>query len=256
MSEIGALVERFGGVLSVTINRPDRRNAIDFDTARRIEAAMDELDDDEGLRVGVISGAGGTFCAGMDLKAFAASGQRPRTQRRGAFGLVTLPPRKPLIAAVEGNALGGGFELVLACDLIVAGQTARFGLPEVSRGLTAAAGGLVRLPERIPHHLAMEAALTAQPITAVRCHELGLVNRLVPDGQALDGAYELAAKIAQNAPLAVAASKQVINSFRDWPTAERIARQAPILDPVQNSEDAKEGATAFVEKRQPRWQGR
>lgn len=256
MSDESALVERLGAVLLVTINRPHRRNAIDLDTALRIEAAMDELDGDSELRVGVITGAGGTFCAGMDLKAYASTGQRPRTPRRGAFGLAALPPRKPLIAAVEGNALGGGFEIALACDLVVAGQSVRFGLPEVSRGLPAAAGGLVRLPERIPHGLAMEAALTAQPLSAVRCHELGLVNRLVPDGETLDAARELAAIIATNAPLAVVAAKEVINTFRDWPTAERFARQWQILDPVLNSTDAKEGAVAFVEKRSPVWHGR
>jgi enoyl-CoA hydratase/carnithine racemase len=255
-TEAGALVERQDGVLLVTINRPHRRNAIDLDTALIIEAAMDELDDDGDLRVGIITGAGGSFCAGMDLKAFAATGQKARTPKRGPFGITNLPPRKPLIAAVEGHAIGGGFEIALACDLIVAGESVRFGVPEVSRGLTAAGGGLVRLPNRIPYHLAMEAVLTAQPITAVRAHELGLVNRLVADGGALDAARQLATQVAAQAPLAVAASKQVINAFRDWPTSEVFARQAEILDPVQNSADAKEGATAFAEKRAPVWQGR
>jgi enoyl-CoA hydratase/carnithine racemase len=255
-TEPGALVERAGGVLTVTINRPHRRNAIDLDTALLIEAAMDELDDDDELRVGIITGAGGTFCAGMDLKAFAATGQRSRTQRRGAFGITNVPPRKPLIAAVEGHAIGGGFEIALACDLIVAGKSVRFGVPEVARGLTAAGGGLVRLPNRIPYHLAMEAVLTAQPLSAGRCYDLGLVNRLVDDGGALDAARELADVIAANAPLAVAASKQVINTFRDWSTTELFARQAEILDPVQNSADAKEGAAAFAEKRTPVWTGR
>ncbi len=252
----GALTERDGGVLYVTINRPERRNAIDLKTARLIEAAIDELDDDPDLRVGVITGAGGTFCAGMDLKAFAATGERARTARRGAFGIANVPPRKPMIAAVEGHAVGGGFEIALVCDLIVAGQNVKFGVPEVARGLTAAAGGLVRLPDRIPYHVAMEAVLTAKPITAQRCFELGLVNRLVPDGETLEAAKELATTIAANAPLAVAASKKVVTTYRDWSTSEVFDRQAEIINPVQNSEDAREGAAAFAEKRPPRWRGR
>lgn len=252
----GLHVQHRDGIAVLTIDRPGRRNAIDLPTGQAISDALDELDADPRLRVAVLCGSGTTFSAGMDLKAFAETGERPVVERRGGFGIVALPPAKPIIAAVEGPALGGGFEIALACDLVVAGVGATFGLPEVRRGLTASGGGLIRLPRRLPRNLAMEAALTGRPLTATRCAELGLVNRVVPDGTARDAALELAALIAQNAPLAVQASKQVVTLSAEWPEADAFARQEPLVDPVRRSADAREGARAFAEKRAPRWQGR
>lgn len=243
------------GTLVVTIDRPSARNAVDEAVARSIAEAMDRLDEDPALVVGVITGAGGMFCAGMDLKAF-VRGEVPVVAGRGFAGIVERPPRKPLIAAVEGYALAGGFEVVLACDLVVAARGATFGLPEVRRGLVAAGGGLLRLPRRVPYHVAMELSLLGSHVDATRMHELGLVNRLVDDGTALAAARELAAAVAANGPLAVAATKRIVTESADWSTAEEFARQAEIAGPVAVSEDAREGATAFAEKRVPVWRGR
>ncbi len=242
------------GVLVVTINRPAARNAIDTVTAVAIGEAMDRLESDPALVSGILTGAGGTFCAGMDLKAFLA-GERPSVPGRGFAGIVEQPPAKPLIAAVEGHAIAGGFEIALACDMIVAAEDARFGLPEVRRGLVAAGGGLIRLPQRIPYHLAMEWALTGELIPAVRAHEVNLVNRLAPPGAALDLALDLARTIAANGPLAVAATKRSLVEGAEWPRAEMFDRQRAISEPVRASEDAREGARAFKEKRPPRWRG-
>ncbi|GAA3744705.1 enoyl-CoA hydratase [Spinactinospora alkalitolerans] len=243
------------GVLVVTIDRPEARNAVNGEVAEGVAAAMDELDARDDLRVGVLAGAGATFCAGMDLKAF-LRGERPVLPGRGFAGLVERPPATPVIAAVEGYALAGGFELALACDMIVAADNAKFGLPEVKRGLVAAAGGLFRLPDRIPYHLAMEFTLTGAMVPAERAHAAGLVGRLAPAGRALDAALDLAREIAANAPLAVAASKRVIAESRDWPREESFERQAPIADAVRSSEDAREGARAFTEKRAPQWRNK
>ena len=242
-------------VLVVTIERPEARNAINLAVAEGIAAAMDRLDEDDGLRAGILTGAGGTFSAGMDLKAFVA-GERPYVRDRGFAGVTQRPPRKPVIAAVEGWALAGGFEVALACDVIVAASDARFGIPEVKRGLVAAAGGLLRLPRRIPYHLAMELALTGEPIGAERAAQVGIVSRLTEPGRALDGARELAALIAGNGPLAVIASKRIVTQAQDWTEAEGWERQNEIAGPVSASDDAREGATAFAEKREPVWRGR
>lgn len=242
------------GVLVVTIDRPQARNAVTAAVARGIAEAMDRLDADDDLRVGVLTGAGGTFCAGMDLKAF-MRGERPSVPGRGFAGLTVRLPAKPLIAAVEGYALAGGFEIVLACDLVVAAEGAVFGIPEVKRGLVAAGGGLLRLPKRIPYHQAMELALLGCHIPAARARELGLINRLVPDGTALDAALALAAEISANGPLAVAASKQIVAAAASWSDDEAWERQAEIAGPVATSKDAIEGATAFAEKRPPVWSG-
>jgi enoyl-CoA hydratase/carnithine racemase len=249
------LVEHLRGVAVLTFNRPHRRNAFDLEAARRLSRALDALDGTDELRVGVLTGSSTIFSAGMDLKAFGQTGERPIDERRGGFGIVAAPPRKPLIAAVEGPALGGGLEIALACDLIVAGEGATFGLPEVRRGLIASGGGLLRLPRRIPPNLAMEWVLTGRAMTAPRCAELGLVNAVVPDGSALIAALGLAEEIAQNAPLAVQASKTVLTECADWDAADQFARQEPVVDIVRRSEDAREGATAFAEKRTPRWRG-
>ncbi|MFC9555240.1 crotonase/enoyl-CoA hydratase family protein [Rhodococcus sp. NPDC056960] len=244
------------GVAVLTINRPEARNAVDLATARTISRALDTLDNDPNCRVIVLTGAGGHFSAGMDLKAFRATGERPVDESRGPFGLVRKPPVTPIIAAVEGAAVGGGFEIALSCDLIVAAEDAVFGLPEVQRGLTAAGGGLLRLPSRIPYHLAMEAVLTGRRLTARWCAENGLINRIAQPGRALDTAMELAEEISRNGPLAVRASKEVIVESGNWATGEAFERQEVIVDPVRRSSDAREGAAAFAEKRPPEWTGR
>jgi enoyl-CoA hydratase len=249
------LCEERDGVLVVTLNRPEARNAINLAVAAGVAAAMARLDADPDLVVGVLTGAGGLFCAGMDLKAF-AQGEFPTVEGRGFGGLVRHPPRKPLIAAVEGWALAGGFEMALACDLIVAARDAHFGIPEAKRGLVAGGGGLLRLPKRVPYHVAMELALTGDPIDAPRAAELGLVTALCEPGGALDAALALAARITPNAPLALDASKRLIAATLDWDEAEAWERQSAIADPVFASEDAREGATAFAEKRPPVWRGR
>lgn len=249
------LTEQAGAILTVTINRPSARNAVNLAVAEGIAEAMQCLDADLALRVGILTGAGGTFCAGMDLKAF-VRGERPLVHGRGFAGIAERPPTKPLIAAVEGYALAGGFEIVLACDLVVAAEGARFGLPEVNRGLVAAAGGLLRLPRRVPQAQAMELALLGDMISADRAFTLGLVNRLVPEGTALEAARELANRIAANGPLAVAASKRIMAESADWAADEAFERQAHLVRPVSQSRDAREGATAFAEKRPPVWEGR
>ncbi|MDN3356339.1 crotonase/enoyl-CoA hydratase family protein [Actinomadura sp. DC4] len=238
----------------ITIDRPQARNAIDLPTALAVAGALDELDARDDVHAGVITGAGGTFCAGMDLKAFLA-GQRPSIDGRGFAGIVRRPPVKPIIAAVEGYALGGGFEIVLACDLVVAAEDAVFGLPEVTRGLTAAGGGLLRLHRRVPFNLAVEWALTGARIPAAEAHEVRLVNRLVPAGETLPAALELAGAIAANGPLATKATKRIIHESGDWPMSEAFDRQQPITEAVRSSADAREGARAFVERRRPEWTG-
>jgi enoyl-CoA hydratase len=242
------------GVLTITIERPEARNAVNLEVAEGIAGALDRLDAEDELRAGVLTGAGGTFCAGMDLKAFAA-GERPHVEGRGFAGIVQRAARKPLIAAVEGWALAGGFEVALACDVIVAARDARFGIPEVRRGLVAAGGALLRLPRRIPYHVAMELALTGEPIGAERAYALGAVNRLAEPGGALAAAQELAAAIARNGPLALDASKRIVASAVDWPAEEAWNRQREIVAPVFASQDAREGAVAFAEKREPVWKG-
>jgi enoyl-CoA hydratase len=249
------LTERRAGVLLITLNRPEARNAVNVAVAEGVAAAVDALDADDAVSVGVLTGAGGAFCAGMDLKAFVA-GEQPFIEGRGFAGIVQRPPRKPLIAAIEGFAVAGGLEVALACDLIVAARGAKLGVPEVKRSLVAAGGALRRLPERVPYGVAMELALTGDPITAERAAELGLVNRLAEPGGAVDAALELAAAIAANGPLAVAATKAVLRVQRDWDEDEFWARQGELVAPVFGSDDAREGATAFAEKRPPRWTGR
>ena len=249
------LVERRGAVQVITINRPAARNALDRAVALGVAAAVDELDTDDELRAGVLTGAGGAFSAGMDLKAF-VRGEVPVVEGRGLCGITQAPPRKPLVAAVEGWALAGGFELVLACDLVVAAEDARFGVPEVKRSLVAAGGAALLLTRRVPYALALELLLTGDPVDARRAAEIGLVNRVVPAGTALAAAVELAAAIAANGPLAVAATKAIARGSADWTTEEGWQRQGEIAGPVLRSEDAREGSVAFAEKRQPVWRGR
>ncbi|MEZ5572630.1 MAG: crotonase/enoyl-CoA hydratase family protein [Halioglobus sp.] len=249
------LVDVTDGIMTVTLNRPEAKNAANRAVAVGVAAAMDQLDSDDSIRVAIITGAGGTFCAGMDLKAF-VSGEMPMVEGRGFAGLTEATPRKPLIAAIEGYALAGGLELAISCDLIVTADNAKFGIPEVKRGLAAAAGGLMKLPRQIPSRIAMELAITGDFITAQRAYEIGLVNQIVPAGTALEAAKVLAAKIAANGPLAVAISKQVIEESADWSTDTMWKKQQDLVMPIFGSEDAMEGSIAFAEKRAPNWKGK
>ena len=249
------LTERRGGVLIMTINRPAQKNAVNMDVARQVAAALDMLDSDPELAVGILTGTGDIFSAGMDLKAF-AQGQLPRLPGRGFGGVTRATVRKPLIAAVEGWALGGGFEMVLSCDLIVAADNARFGFPEVTRGIVAAEGGLVRLPQRLPYHVAVQLLFTGDPLPAADAARYGLVNVVTDPGGALDGALNLAARIAKNAPLAVAAVKQVLHETQGMNEHDAFQRQDDITAGLAKTEDAHEGAVAFAQKRQPVWHGR
>lgn len=249
------LVERRGAVQVITINRPEAKNALNAAVAAQVAAAVDELDEDDGLSVGILTGAGGTFSSGMDLKAF-MRGETPAIAGRGLCGITETPPRKPLIGAVEGWALAGGFELLLACDLVVAAETARFGVPEVKRSLVAAGGAALLLPRRVPQAIALELLLTGDPIGAARAAEIGLVNRLAPEGGALDAAVELAGVIAKNGPLALAATKQIARASTDWTLEQGWTEQGTIAMPVFVSADAMEGAAAFAERRDPVWTGK
>jgi enoyl-CoA hydratase len=253
--EPAVLTERRERILLITINRPDQRNAVNAAVAQGIAAALDDLDADAELSVGVLTGAGKGFCAGMDLKAFVAR-EAPYAGDRGFAGITQRAAAKPLIAAIEGFAVAGGLEVALACDLIVAARGARLGIPEVKRSLVASGGALLRLPRTLPRNLAMELALTGEPIDAERAHGLGLVNRLSEPGEAVSEAISLAATIAANGPLALTATKRVLNEAVDWPDAEFFARQGEIVAPVMSSGDAREGSVAFAEKREPVWRGR
>jgi enoyl-CoA hydratase len=257
MSEEGdsaVIREQRGNVLLITLNRPEVRNAVNAAVAAGVAGALEELDAREELSVGVLTGAGGFFCAGMDLGAF-VRGESPWFEDRGFAGIAQRASRKPLIAAIEGFAVAGGMEIALACDLIVAARGAKMGIPEVKRSLVAAAGALLRLPRRMPYHAVMELALTGEPMLAERMHEFGVVNRLAEPGAAVDLALELAAAIARNGPLALDASKRVLQEQFDWSTEEMWERQNAIVRPVFESQDAKEGASAFKEKRDPVWLG-
>jgi enoyl-CoA hydratase len=249
------LVERRDDVLVITLNRPGARNAVDLALAEALSGAVDRLDADAAVAVGVLTGAGPGFCAGMDLGAFHRTGKVPRTPARGIGGMLERLPRKPLIVAIEGFALAGGLELALACDLIVAGRSAVLGLPEVKRSLVAAGGGLLRLPLRVPFGLAMEMALTGEPIDAERAERAGLVDRVTDDGEALDVALGLARTISANGPLAVTATKELLRGRLTKIEAEYWARQERVAGPVFASNDAREGARAFKERRVPVWSG-
>jgi enoyl-CoA hydratase len=253
--EAAVLTERRDGVLLITLNRPDARNAVNAALAEGVAATLDELDADDDLSVGVLTGAGKGFSSGMDLKAFVA-GESPYAADRGFAGITQRASEKPLIAAIEGFAVAGGFEVALSCDLIVAARGARLGIPEAKRSLVAAGGALLRLPQRIPYHVAMELALTGDPIDAERGYELGIVNRLAEPGGAVDAAFELAGEVARNGPLALKASKKIVQRSGDWTEAEAWEKQGEIAGPVMTSEDAREGAIAFAEKRDPVWRGR
>jgi enoyl-CoA hydratase len=249
------LTERRGNVLLITLNRPEVRNAVNAALAEGVGNALEELDADDGLSVGVLTGAGGFFCAGMDLGAF-VKGESPWFGDRGFAGIAQRSARKPLIAAIEGFAVAGGMEIALACDLIVAAKGAKMGIPEAKRSLVAAGGALLRLPRRMPYHVVMELALTGDAVPAERFHELGVVNAIAEPGSAVEVALELAARLAKNGPLALIASKRILQEQFDWSSAEMWEKQGAITGPVFTSEDAKEGASAFKEKREPVWKGR
>ena len=253
-SDTCILVGREGAVLVITINRPEVRNAINRATSEAIAHALDLLDSDPTLAIGILTGKGNHFCAGMDLKAF-LDGERVELEGRGLAGIVKRPPSKPLIAAVEGYALAGGCEIALACDLIVAAENAQFGIPEVRRGLIAGSGGLLCLPQLIPRQIALEYALTGKAMSAADARHWGLVNRLTQPAGALDGARALAAEISANGPLAVRMTKRIMTESPSWPAAELWERQSDILEQVIATDDAREGALAFSEKRAPRWTG-
>ena len=254
-AEQPVLTEQRGNVLLITLNRPQVRNAVNAALAEGVGKALDRLDEDDSVSVGVLPGAGGFFCAGMDLGAF-VKGESPWYGDRGFAGIAQRSADKPLIAAIEGFAVAGGMEIALACDLIVAAKGAKLGIPEAKRSLIAAGGALLRLPKRMPYHVVMELALTGDPFLSERFHELGLINRLAEPGSAVDVALELAAQLAKNGPLALIASKRILQEQYDWSSEEMWAKQGEISGPVMTSEDAKEGASAFKEKREPVWKGR
>jgi enoyl-CoA hydratase len=251
LSEV--LTQQQDGVLIITINRPEAKNAVNRAVAEGIAAAMEQLDSDKALNAAIITGAGGTFCSGMDLKAF-LKGEFPVVQGKGFAGFIEAPPRKPLIGAVDGYALAGGMEIATACDLLVANKDAKFGIPEVKRGLVAAGGGLLSLPAITGKRIAMELALTGDFFSAQRAYEVGFVNRIT-DGAAIEGALELAAIVAANGPLALIATKRILSERPDWTTDEMWKKQSAIAMPVMMSKDSKEGAMAFAEKRKPNWTG-
>ena len=241
-------------VMVITLNRPDAMNAVNQALSDELAKSLDELDNNSAVSVGVLTGAGRGFCAGMDLKEFVKSGL-PTADDRGFGGIVERASNKPLICAVEGFALAGGLELALSTDLIVASKGSKFGIPEVTVGLFAAAGALLRLPRVLPYGRAMKMALTGEPIKAEEAYELGMVAELCEKGEALDTALNLAARIAKNAPLGLIASKALIREMQGRTEKEFWAHQQAQVDLVFNSEDGKEGATAFAEKRAPNWKG-
>ncbi|MGW1888453.1 crotonase/enoyl-CoA hydratase family protein [Streptomyces sp. NPDC001970] len=255
MSTTDVRTHQVGTTLLITIDRPQARNAVNAAVAALLAKALDELEADPGLRAGVLTGADGTFSAGMDLKA-ALKGESPTIPGRGFGGVTEAELTKPLIAAVEGFAVGGGFELALACDLIVAAEDAHFGLPEVKRGLIAAGGGVIRLPKRIPYHLAMEFLLTGEPVSGQRAGELGLANQVVPTGQAVNESLLRAEQLAANAPLALAAVKTVVRAADGVPEADAFAVQRKVMGTLMASTDVREGMTAFAEHHAPRWTGK
>ncbi len=249
--------ERDGRIGIITIDRPEVRNAINGEVSRGIEAAIDALENDASLWVGILAGAGPVFSAGADLKAAVEGrGGEISTARGGFGGIVARQREKPIIAAVDGAALAGGCEIVLACDLVVASQAARFGIPEVKRGLIAGAGGLFRLGRQLPLNIAMELALTGDPIDAATAAGWGLVNRLTESGGALAGARALAERIIANAPISVRLSRRAILETRCMDDAEAFRKSAQLLAETCATEDYAEGPRAFLEKRAPVWQGR
>jgi enoyl-CoA hydratase len=246
--------ERREHIALVTLNRPEARNAISPEVSQTMVRILDEIETDAALRAVVLTGNGEVFSAGADLKVVAAGNANDIARGKGGFaGIVTRDFPKPIIAAVNGPALAGGFEIVLSCDLVVAAETARFGIPEVKRGLMAAAGGLIRLPKRVPLAVALELAMTGDPVDAARALQLGLVNRVGPSGRVVDEAIALAERIGENSPIAVRNSRRLVREATELSEAEGWTRTIELMMPVFESGDAVEGATAFAEKRPPIW---
>lgn len=250
------LLERRDHILIIRINRPEAKNSFDRATAQQMEAALDDYETDKSLRVAIITGCNGIFSAGADLKAV-ARGELGATEKRGGFGIMSKPPMKPLIAAVEGHALAGGFELAICCDLIVASETSQFGLPEVKRSLAAVGGACFRLPNRLPYHLAMEMILLGDSQPAQTLAQYGLVNRISKEGEALTEAIRLAEQLSSNGPLALQASKEIVarSQIEQWQEADAWTLQGEITEPLMTSKDLQEGLAAFIQKRQPVWRG-
>jgi enoyl-CoA hydratase/carnithine racemase len=247
-------LERRGHIALLTLNRPEARNAISPEVSQTMAGLLDEIEADAELRAVVLTGAGEVFSAGADLKVVAAGRGMDIARGKGGFaGIVSRDFPKPVIGAVNGPALAGGFEIVLSCDLVVAADTARFGIPEVQRGLMAAAGGLIRLPKRVPLAVALEMAMTGDPIDSARALSLGLVNRVVAVDQVVTEACALAERIGENSPLAVRLSRQLVREAAEMPEADGWARTNELAVQMFASGDAVEGATAFAEKRQPVW---
>jgi enoyl-CoA hydratase len=248
--------ERQSGILVITIDRPEVRNAMNGESARGLSEACDVVDADPSIFVGILTGANGWFCAGADLKAAARGGESGAVTERGPMGMCRQPPRKPMIAAVEGGAFGGGFEMVLACDLVVAAEDAFMGLPEVRRNLVAMGGGLLRLARRIPANIAAEVALSGDHFPAPFFHRHGLVNRLAAPGEALAEAVRLAETLLANGPTALAATIDILRKAADWTEDEGWALQRTLAAPALEAEDRAEGRRAFLEKRKPDWKGK
>jgi len=247
-------MERRDHVALITLNRPEARNAINPEVSQTMAGFLDEVEADPELRAVVLTGRGEVFSAGADLKVVAQGNANDIARGKGGFaGVTTRDFPKPLIAAVNGPALAGGFEIVLSCDLVVAADTARFGIPEVKRGLMAAAGGLIRLPKRVPLAIALELAMTGDPIDAPRALQLGLVNQVVPGAQVVDTAIALANRIGENSPIAVRNSRRLVREAAELSEEDGWTRTIELMMPVFESGDAIEGATAFAEKRPPVW---
>ncbi len=250
------IVQVDGGVMEITLNRPEARNAINENLAVLLGAALDELNSNDQITVAIISGAGGNFCAGADLKELAKTGGFSKKLQEGMSKITTDPPEKPIIAAIEGFAVAGGTEMAMNCDIIVAASNARFGIPEVKRGLIAAGGALVSLQNHMSLKAAMELALTGDIFDANRAKDLGLINHVTEPGESVAVAREIAVTIAKNGPFAVKQTKKLLKAALDWSESEKWERQGEYVGPVFASEDAVEGPTAFAEKREPVWKGK
>eukprot|EP00939_MAST-03C_sp_MAST-3C-sp1_P001484 g1484.t1 len=258
MANAVVLYEKRGHVAIFTLNRPRAMNAVNHEVSQQFEKAMDDFENDDQMWIGIVrSSHPKVFCAGADLKAI-SGGKRIETKRGGFAGFVKYPRKKPMIAAIDGYCLAGGFEIALSCDFIVASRKSKFGLPEVKRSLVAAAGGLFRLPSKVPRAIAMEILLTGDPIDSEKAHRFGLVNEVVPDGFAFEAALRFSDRILVNAPLAVREAKACVDEIMEEGMKEEDAfqRSTAGMMALMGTPDFREGPRAFIEKRKPRWTGR